>query len=312
MIKRIQNKIAESRIALPVTAGYALLVWIAAGLISHGWWIQLACAVLATYLMVEMNNQNALIRIYSRMVSCSFLVLTCACNFLFHSMAAALEAVCLSAFLLLLFRTYQDKASPGGTFYAFLMVGLGSLVHVRILYLMPLFWLFMQFKIQSLSWRTFFASIIGVLFPYWFIAPYCLWRNDFTALLQHFEQLGWVTFPFDYRQLTVNEVLFFTLLIVLTTVGTVHYARTRYKDKIRTRMLFDCFSIMSWVAIVLFALQPQHATLLLPLLTACCSPLIAHFLALTHTRWTNMAFCLIVGAVLIITAVNLWIPSFHF
>ena len=312
MIKRIQNKVAESRIALPVTTAYALGIWLIAGLITQGWWIPFVCAAGATYVMVELNNQNALIRIYSRMVSCAFLVLSCASSFLFPSVRAALGLFCFTTFLLLLFCTYQDKESPAGTFYAFLMMGLASLVHVRVLYFIPLFWLFMQFKIQSLSWRTFFASIFGLILPYWFLIPYLLWKGDFTAVLDHFEQLGWVTFPFDYSQLTMNQVLFYALLVCVAMIGTVHYFRTRYKDKIRTRMIFDCFSITSWICIVLLALQPQHDTLLLPIMTTCVSTLIAHFLALTNTRWTNIAFFVITGATLILTVFNLWIPSLHF
>ena len=36
------------------------------------------------------------------------------------------------------------------------------------------------------------------------------------------------------------------------------------------------------------------------------APLIGHFLALTRTRWTNMAFYAIVAIVLITTGINLW------
>ena len=115
MIKRTQNKIAESRTTLPVVVSYAILIWMAAGLLTHNWWIQFACFLVSSYLMVELNNQNALIRIYSRMVSCSFLVLSCAGNFLFPSLEVALGQLCFICFLLLLFRTYQDKASPGDT-----------------------------------------------------------------------------------------------------------------------------------------------------------------------------------------------------
>ena len=76
MIKRTQNRIAESRWALPICAAYTLLICIISGLFVEGIWVQLALTAVATLLMVELNNRNSLIRIYSRMVSCSFLVLT--------------------------------------------------------------------------------------------------------------------------------------------------------------------------------------------------------------------------------------------
>ena len=63
MIKRLQNRISESKMALPITTFYGILVWMAAGLFHEGWWIQFALFALSTYLIVELNNSNALIRI---------------------------------------------------------------------------------------------------------------------------------------------------------------------------------------------------------------------------------------------------------
>ena len=97
----------------------------------------------------------------------------------------------------------------------------------------------------------------------------------------------------------------FILLTVIGTIGAVHYLRTRYKDKIRTRMLFDGFIITASLSAILLALQPQHMTLLLPIMICSVSPLIAHFLALTQTRWTNIAFYVIMVATLALTAYNI-------
>ena len=73
--KRLQNKIAASRFSLPVTATLAALVWVAVGFIMDNIWAQFAFTIISTLLMVELNNRNSLMRTYSRMVSCSFLVL---------------------------------------------------------------------------------------------------------------------------------------------------------------------------------------------------------------------------------------------
>ena len=78
--------------------------------------------------MVELNNVNALIRIYSRMVSCSFLVLYCCANMLFPSLREALMTTCMAAAYLVLFQSYQNKQAVGITFYTFLLVGLGTLL----------------------------------------------------------------------------------------------------------------------------------------------------------------------------------------
>lgn len=75
MQKRLQNRIAESRWALTVCLIYAAGIMLLGGVIEKGLWLQTACLAISTLMMVELNNSNSLIRIYSRMVSCSFLLL---------------------------------------------------------------------------------------------------------------------------------------------------------------------------------------------------------------------------------------------
>ena len=67
---------------LSFTAVYAVLVFLASGLVGKNLWFEFACLAVSTYLMVEFNNVNALLRVYSRMISCAFLVLACAANYL--------------------------------------------------------------------------------------------------------------------------------------------------------------------------------------------------------------------------------------
>ena len=73
---RLQNKIAENRWLLLWGTLWAALVWFLAGLVTHReMWVPFVCTAFATYFMVELNNTNALIRIYSRTVSTAFLLL---------------------------------------------------------------------------------------------------------------------------------------------------------------------------------------------------------------------------------------------
>ena len=91
---------------MPITATYAAGLWLICGLITHGWWVQFVLFAIATYLMVELNNINALIRIYSRMVSCSFLALVCSACFLFPSIPGAVVQITVIGAFLLLFLSY--------------------------------------------------------------------------------------------------------------------------------------------------------------------------------------------------------------
>ena len=69
----------------------------------------MVCFALSAYLMVELNNAYALLRVRSRMVSSVFMALTCTMTFLFHSMTGGLVQLFTIASLLLLLSTPFDS-----------------------------------------------------------------------------------------------------------------------------------------------------------------------------------------------------------
>lgn len=309
MEKRLQNKVAESKLTLPVTAAVAVVVWLLAGLVQGGMWAQFACFVVTTYLMVELNNSYALIRIYSRTVSCSFILLACAACFTFKSWHGAVAELCAVASYIALFRTYQDHHSAGWTFYTFLCVGAGSVAYVHILYYVPVLWLLMAARLGSLNGRSLAASLIGLATPYWFAMLYVVYTGDFATAGEHFAQLWQFGRTADFSTFGLPQLLTLALVVALSVTGTVHYIRTSYKDRIRIRMFYGCFITANLTTLVFLLLQPQHFDLLIRMMIINTSPLIAHFLALTKTKATNIAFCAIVAATVIITAYNLWTLS---
>lgn len=309
MEKLLQNKVAESKLTMPVASLYAIGVWLLCGLASQQWWVQFACFAATTYLMVELNNTNALIRIYSRLVSTAFLLLSMAAAFLLPSLRGAVMQLCVVASCLILFQTYQDKQAVGKTYYAFLFIGLGSMAYVQLLFFVPFVWLLTATNLLSLSWRTWGASLLGLLTPYWFYCCWLTWQADFTPLADHLSALASFQYPVNYARLGIGFMLMMALLIGTTATGIVHYLRKSYNDKIRIRMLFGFFIWMDLLSITLVCLQPQYHDMLLRLIIINTAPLIAHFLALTSTRATNVAFYIITAATLLVTAYNVWTTS---
>ncbi len=306
MKKRLQNKVSESRLTLPVVSLYATAVWLAAGLIQQGWWIQFGCFALSTFMMMELNNTNALLRIHSRMVSCSFLVLSCCACFLFPSLSGAISELFIIAAYLILFYTYQDKDSPGLTYYGFLFLGLSSLTNIHILYLLPIWWLLMLTNLQSLSGRTFLASLLGFTTPYWFCACWFLFHDDFSPLINHLSSLGDFTLPFDFSSIDNKQITVSLFLAVFAILGALHYWQTSYQDKFRVRQLYGFFIRMNLITFLLFCLQPQHSDILIRIMVINTAPLVAHFIAQTNQRATNILFCVMIITTLAFTAYTLW------
>ena len=306
MAKYLQSKIARSRQSLTVTSLYAILIWILSGLVSQGWWWQFGCFALTAYLVLQLNNANALIRVYSRMVSCAFLVLACCANFMFPLLREGIMLLCITAFYLILFSTYQDQDSPGKTFYAFLFFGTATIVYVQVFYLLPVFWILMATNIMSLSWRTWIASLIGIVTPYWLCLGWYLVKGTLPFSKHHLEGLLQFQKPFDYAILTVNQQAIICFLALLALIGTGHCLRQSYLDKIRTRLFYGVFIWMDLLLFALLAIQPQHYHALLQLLLLNTAPLAGHFLALSNNKVSNITFFILIAIALALTADSLW------
>ena len=263
-------------------------------------------------MIMVLNNQNALIRIYSRMVSCAFLVLSCAACFLLPDIRGGIMQLFVVAAYLILFQSYQNQQAVGTTYYGFMMLGLASLACPHIIYFVPLIWLLMATNLLSLSWRTWQASLLGLLTPYWFVCAWLAYQKDLTPLISHLSPLIDFQFPIRHASLGFNILITCGLLVICAAIGIVHFIRKSSYDSIRIRLLYGIFIWMDLFAFALLVFQPQHYDMLLRIIIINTAPLTAHFLALTYTKITNAAFLVLTGLILLVTVYNLWSISFPF
>ncbi len=308
MIKRAQNRIAQSRWSLPVTAVYGLLVFLLSGNAEKGLWVQLLAVSVSTMMMVILNNSNSLIRIYSRMVSCSFCVAMVMTPFLFSSVSIGVAQLSFIVFLFFLFHAYQDKRAVGWVFYAYASLGVGSLACVEMLCLVPLLWVLQATNVLAHSFRTYCASVLGLLVPYWFVGGYCLYMGMPEQFVHHFLPLTTWQPLFNYSLMDIHRWLTLAFVGMLGVIGTIHFLAFSYQDKIRTRMIYEMFIALEVGFLALIFVQPEQFDLLLSLLLVPVSPLIGHFLSLTHSRITNIMFFALVAVALSLTFYNIWMP----
>lgn len=305
--KRFQNRVAESRISLPATGVYAFIVCLLGGMFGEHMWIQFALLAVSAFLMMELNNSNALIRIYSRMVSCSFIVLAVMSYFLFVDIKCGIVQTCFIAFYLFLFSTYQSRASVGRVFYAFSMLGLASIYYVQILYFVPVIWVLMATNIMNGCARIYVASLLGLLVPYWFAAGYYAFTDQLSLFDDHFAALLCLDSQSVWLDVPLAQILTIAFVALLAIVGMINFRLNNYRDKIRTRMLFDFFSVMIVFTLIFMVFQPTNMHFLLAILIVSASPLIGHFISLTNSLVTNLVFFLMLVATLALTFCNVWI-----
>lgn len=308
MTKYPQTRIAQSRWTLPFTAVYAAAACLANGLATEHLWIQTALLALSTLMMAELNNANALIRIFSRTVSCSFLVMSTMAAFLLPSVDAMVAQVGLVGFYLYFLKSYQDQTASGWVFYAFFFVGIVSIVFVQVLFFMPILWVLLATSILAFSARTFFASLLGIAAPYWFVGAYYVYRGDLAFFARHFAELVRLGPAFDLAVLDSHRLVTGAFVLLLALLGAAHFLIYSYQDKIRTRMVYETFITLDLCIFALMAVQPQHFDRLIAMAIVTTAPLIGHYLALSHNKLSNLCFFAIIAMALGITAFNLWMP----
>jgi len=286
---------------------YALLVWTVGGLFGRGLYPQLLLFGASVYVMVEFNNSNALLNMYSRMVSASFIALTMTAPFIFGRVAPWAVQLCLAAAFLTLTRCYQDRRAPGTVFYAFAFIGVASVIFIQALFLVPALWALLGASLMALSWRNFWASLLGLAAPWWFLAGWHLFLGDPLAVASY--AAGITQFDTPLLPLLADPrralTLAFTAAVAIT--GTVHCLRNSRKEKIRTRMICNMLITMTLLMLLFIILQPRHFDMLFPMLTVCASALIARYISQTNTRLTNISFYLMTLAAAALTAYNLWL-----
>lgn len=306
MVKRFQNKISGSRFLLASVAVITVIVWFAAGKLELNTLFNLCVTAITAYFLVELDTRNSIIRSYSRMIPSSFLLLSTMSG-VFTDNTFVLNSLLWTLFLNFLFASYQDRNATGKVFYAFLFLGLASILFIQTLFFVPVIWLVMLNNLMSLGRRTLVASLIGLILPYWFIGGYGLFNGDLSFFATHFTQLTSFSQPLALDTLNIDCIVTLSVLTLFSAIGIVHYMRNSNKDKIRTRMFCEMIITTDIFVLLFILLQPALFVQLLSIYVITTSILISHYIVLTNTKLTNRSVYLIIAIVAASTVYNLWI-----
>ena len=303
--KRLQSKIAGSKYSLPITAVLFATAWVGSGLTAPEQLVSLGLIMATTFVMARLNTVHAIMRTYSRMPSCSFLAICAICLPCFLLPSTAMLPLCFCVACFLLFQTYQDKTATGIIFVVFAIIGASSLLFIQMLFLVPIMWIVMGTRMMAMSARTFWASILGLITPYWFAAVWFFYSSDIIQLVNHITSIA------DFSPLGVYSwdvfSLMFVLILLLCIIGTIHFVKTSHNDKIRTRMIYESFIFFNIAITAIIILQPVHMPKLLPIMAVSASPMLAHYATYTHSKFSNITFLLIVLLAIFSAAYHLWI-----
>lgn len=311
---RFQNRIAESVFTLPACVVLLLLVWWLPHFQLESERIAgLALTLLVSYVLTETNNVYQLIRIRTRMMACVWLFLVACMPFLHTAVVPLLCALSLAACHFVLFRCYQSPYAVNGIFHSFLFLSLGSLCWSPLLLLAPCYWFHLSVFLRSMSLRTFWAGIFGLLLPYWLWFGYAFWTESLLSMQKHFSEIGGLfesvaLFPLSLLTIPLSRLVSCLVVIFFVVWSLVHYLRNSYNDKIRVRMMLYIYVTQTLLLLVSLILFPQHFLIFSTLFFSHACFLLAHYFSLTGSRFSNILFCLFLLLCLSFPLLPLWWP----
>ena len=316
MALQFQKTISVSLATLPVTVGVLLLLWVlfpahAATLPASGLWpllwplgrpgllaLGLAAAMVAVYMMAELNNANVLLRTSSRMLS-SVLALLLAVAVPLHLFQPALLLVLLVLLIdFPLFMSCQLPQPPLALLTGMLQA-CAAFVCPPLLWLVPVYWGLSLFM-NALTLRTWLASVLGVLTPYVFYGGLALATHlspclsallagdGFPSFVRHLQAIPRAPHPLaEWAALPLQAWVLGGFLLLLFLTGAADFYRYRLRENFRTRLLFDVVVLHGVAVAVFFGVCPSLWLQLLSCFMVDTAILYGHFFASTYTRFSH-------------------------
>lgn len=308
-VNRFQVNIATGRLTLPVVILVCLILW---GIGLSEWNEIGTCIITAIsgYLMIEINTTFTLIRTRTTLPTSIYWYLSTIFFFIHPFEWSNLVQLAFLLSISNLFMGYESTKSSIHIFHTFLFIGLGSLAFPPLIYFTPLL-IISTIAFRAMNAKSFFASIVGLLTPFWFLFAYSFYYDKMQLFHTIIKEMVHF-YPINYSELQTTEItagLFCTIVLI---ISSLHYFQVSYLDKTRTRIYLSFIAFAGWWTTLLIFLQPQYLPTLLPIQLIGSAFLSGHLFTLTQNRFSNLFFIVTFTLYIVLTIFNLWMRFFNF
>ncbi len=199
---------------------------------SIAFWAALLLQIGIALALLQVNYVFTIIRTRTMLPAVFYLLMTGSFPIFYTEWQGSVAASGALIGLVFLFSSYQNPDSQKNALNIGIILTLCSFAWPPLLFLFPLFW-YGLYVFQSLNFKTFFASIIGVIVVYLFAFVWGLYNGGiqvFIEILPHTEEL-FVIHPFN---LNVQDIVVFGLLFVLFIIAGFNIFVSGLSEKIKT------------------------------------------------------------------------------
>lgn len=325
MVKKIALFIAQSRVAAVIASLLCLGLWIY-GLLGAGsqsapdakiWYYAIVILYLLVGIAVVRLTKRHAISTKHQLLPITLLMMGGALSPLLPTMSSgAIQLVLIMMAYHILLDTYRERYAMSNYFMAFTLLGAGSLITPQLLFVVPLL-ILSAIPLQSLHFRTFCASLLGILLPFW-VAFSVLFLTDSTHLIaQYFDSAIPSSYPFPTDGLciplsgvsvTVPVAAIHLVWILLTLIPASIHVITNVNMKVSVRAsLYHTCLLMLLLLLAIFVFPALYHVLLPTLLFL--APILGANLFDAHLSTLWRSVYLVVMTVIWIFVMGLYIWS---
>ena len=309
------NTYAKNRLSWPVALGFTLITWILNCWLGIGGKAvypvlltpffdsllgMIVCA-LAIYMIAELNTRFTLLSNSDRTITTTFLLLIAISMFLHPIQPAHLVMLCYLAGYMVMLDAYQSRTAPVKSFTASLALGVASLVCPKLVWFLPV--LLASFVIlRASSLKSIVAAALGLMAPYWFWKGISLLTGG-DSFSRHLSQMT----SFDdggFGILGAKELWVFWIVLLVFTVGAVHFFMSIHQNRSRTRINYYVICLQGASAFLFLWIEPQLYRFVIPLCMVNAAILFGNFCSNAKGRIPDITLSVVLLLMLIATFVH--------
>ncbi len=249
--------------------------------------LSLIITLVNSFLIAQINNKFTIIRTRTFLPIFCFLLLM-SCWYPTHS--AITSQLTLTLFIFAVFNFFnmlRDNKASEQAFLGSLLISVSSLLINQFIFLIPVCW-FGFIIFQSLSLRTFLASVMGTLAPWILYLAVIFLLNPSVNLQQLFSTI--LDFNFTFISFTLVEYIYAGVMVIILIISVIGVNSMSRSDAIHTRnkLNFLMFLLVS-LAILSIIFMNQFISFL-PLIAFIYALLLSHPLTLSQNNFYGILF----------------------
>ncbi|MBQ8593927.1 MAG: hypothetical protein IJ467_06505 [Bacteroidaceae bacterium] len=311
---RIQQQAARQAAIFPLSMVGMLALWIIdtmqlmgeAGnaqstIIRFTPWVALLLQLAATWLLLELCNRYALIRVRTTFHASIYLWTVSLFPSLVCQPGILFAGLCLVVSLFYLFNCYGTTETVSSLFHLFLFLSVASMFVPPFSFYMPLV-LLTLIPWNALSLRSFLAGLVGILLPWIYLTTYAVVCDDYTVIPSFFQLLIQDFCVGHSTCFTLPRILCLCFVLCLNLFGIIDFLLYRFHDKLRTRQFLQFFSWYVLLSLILLLIYPTYVDALCLLLSISGAIFSSHLFALSSYRSGSILFytLVVILAVLVV------------